>query len=163
MIYLSLDQAMRTTGWAIFENKELKQYGHFTIPSHHPIEQRLNEFMRELNDLYREYEFDELFFEDIQNQNNNETYKKLAYVQATIIIWCYNNNIKFYILSPSHWRSVLKERCGISFGRKREEQKQKAIELVQQFFSRMVTSDEADAICLGYAGVCEQGRTESAF
>lgn len=163
MIYLSLDQSLRTTGWAIFENKELKQYGHFTIPSHHPIEQRLNEFMRELNDLYREYEFDELFFEDIQNQNNNETYKKLAYVQATIVIWCYNNNIKFHILSPSHWRSVLKERCGISFGRKREEQKQKAIELVQQFFSRMVTSDEADAICLGYAGVCEQGRTESAF
>lgn len=163
MIYLSLDQSLRTTGWAIFENKELKQYGHFTIPSHHPIEQRLNEFMRELNDLYREYEFDELFFEDIQNQNNNETYKKLAYVQATIVIWCYNNNIKFHILSPSHWRSVLKERCGISFGRKREEQKQKAIELVQQFFSRMVISDEADAICLGYAGVCEQGRTESAF
>lgn len=163
MIYLSLDQSLRTTGWAIFEDKELKQYGHFTIPSHHPIEQRLNEFMRELNDLYREYEFDELFFEDIQNQNNNETYKKLAYVQATIVIWCYNNNIKFHILSPSHWRSVLKERYGISFGRKREEQKQKAIELVQQFFSRMVTSDEADAICLGYAGVCEQGRTESAF
>ena len=163
MIYLSLDQSLRTTGWAIFENKELKQYGHFTIPSHHPIEQRLNEFMRELNDLYREYEFDELFFEDIQNQNNNETYKKLAYVQATIVIWCYNNNIKFHILSPSHWRSVLKERCGISFGRKREEQKQKAIEFVQQFFARMVTSDEADAIALGYAGICEKDKTESAF
>lgn len=163
MIYLSLDQAMRTTGWAIFEDDELKKYGSFTIPSHHPIEQRLNEFMWELNNLYREYEFDELFFEDIQNQNNNETYKKLAYVQATIIIWCYNNNIKFSILSPSHWRSVLKERCGISFGRKREEQKQKAIEFVQQFFARMVSSDEADAICLGYAGICEQGRTESAF
>jgi len=163
MIYLSLDQAMRTTGWAIFEDDELKKYGSFTIPSHHLIEQRLNEFMRELNNLYREYEFDELFFEDIQNQNNNETYKKLAYVQATIIIWCYNNNIKFSVLSPSHWRSVLKERCGISFGRKREEQKQKAIEFVQQFFARMVSSDEADAICLGYAGICEQGRTESAF
>ena len=163
MIYLSLDQSLRTTGWAIFEDKELKQYGHFTIPSNHPIEQRLNEFMRELNNLYREYEFDELFFEDIQNQNNNETYKKLAYVQATIVIWCYNNNIKFHILSPSHWRSVLKERCGISFGRKREEQKQKAIELVQQFFARVVTSDEADAICLGYAGICDKEKEKSAF
>lgn len=163
MIYLSLDQAMRTTGWAIFEDDELKKYGSFTIPNHHPIEQRLNELMRELNNLYREYEFDELFFEDIQNQNNNETYKKLAYVQATIIIWCYNNNIKFHILSPSHWRSVLKERCGISFGRKREEQKQKAIEFVQQFFSKMVISDEADAIALGYAGICEKNRAESAF
>ena len=163
MIYLSLDQAMRTTGWAIFKDDELKKYGSFTIPSHHLIEQRLNEFMRELNNLYREYEFDELFFEDIQNQNNNETYKKLAYVQATIIIWCYNNNIKFHILSPSHWRSVLKEKYGIGFGRKREEQKQKAIEFVQQFFSRTVSSDEADAICLGCAGIRETGRTNSAF
>lgn len=163
MIYLSLDQAMRTTGWAIFENKDLKQYGNFTIPGNIPIEQRLNQFIRELNNLYREYEFDELFFEDIQNQNNNETYKKLAYVQATIIIWCYNNNIKFHILSPSHWRSVLKERCGISFGRKREEQKQTAIRFVEQWFKRIVTTDEADAICLGCAGILESKNTKSAF
>ena len=163
MIYLSLDQAMRTTGWAIFENKDLKQYGNFTIPGNIPLEQRLNQFIKELNDLYREYEFDELFFEDIQNQNNNETYKKLAYVQATIIIWCYNNNIKFHILPPSHWRSVLKERCGISFGRKREEQKQVAIQFIEQWFKKNVTTDEADAICLGYAGILESKNAQSAF
>ena len=119
--------------------------------------------MRELNNLYREYEFDELMFEDIQNQNNNETYKKLAYVQATIIIWCYNNNIKFHILSPSHWRSVLKERCGISFGRKREEQKAAAIRFVEEIFKVIATTDEADAIALGYAGVCEKSNNKSAF
>ena len=163
MIYLSLDQAMRTTGYSIFEGKRLVAYGSFTVSGSKPIEQRLNDFFQNLNTLYRQFEFDEVFFEDIQNQNNNETYKKLAYVQATIMIWCYNNDMRFHILSPSHWRKILKDECGVSFGRKREEQKQKAIEFVQQFFARMVSSDEADAICLGYAGICEKKRTESAF
>ena len=163
MIYLSLDQAMRTTGWAIFEDDELKKYGSFTIPSHHPIEQRLNEFMRELNNLYREYEFDELFFEDIQNQHNNETYKKLAYIQAAIILWCYFNDIKFSVLAPSHWRKIIKEKCGASFGKKREEQKEAAIQFVKDKLNIEVTSDEADAITLGYAGIIEKEQNKSAF
>lgn len=163
MIYLSLDQSLRTTGWAIFEDKKLLKYGTFTIPSHHPIEQRLNRFIQELNELYRQYEFNELFFEDIQNQNNNETYKKLAYIQATIIIWCYNNCINFKILSSSHWRSILKEKYKISFGKKREEQKQKAIDFVQENFGEIVSSDEADAICLGFAEIQEKNILKSAF
>lgn len=156
MIYLSLDQAMRTTGYSIFEDKRLVAYGSFTISGSKPIEQRLNDFFQNLNTLYRQFEFDEVFFEDIQNQNNNETYKKLAYVQATIMIWCYNNDIRFHILSPSHWRKILKDECGVSFGRKREEQKEAAIKFIKQTFDKDVTSDEADSIALGYAALLEK-------
>lgn len=163
MIYLGLDQSLRVTGWSIFKNDQLYDYGTFSIAANKPIEQRLNSILQELNSLYRQFEFDELFFEDIQNQNNNETYKKLAYVQATIIIWCYNNDIKFHILPPSHWRSILKEKCGISFGRKREEQKLAAIEFVNQTYGKTVTSDEADSICLTYAGIKEISANKNAF
>ena len=156
MIYLSLDQAMRTTGYSIFEGKRLVAYGSFTVSGSKPIEQRLNDFFQNLNTLYRQFEFDEVFFEDIQNQNNNETYKKLAYVQATIMIWCYNNDIRFHILSPSHWRKILKDECGVSFGRKREEQKEAAIKFIKQTFDKDVTSDEADSIALGYAALLEK-------
>ena len=167
MIYLSLDQAMRTTGYSIFEDKRLVAYGSFTISGSKPIEQRLNDFFQNfeqrlndffqnLNTLYRQFEFDEVFFEDIQNQNNNETYKKLAYVQATIMIWCYNNDMRFHILSPSHWRKILKDECGVSFGRKREEQKEAAIKFIKQTFDKDVTSDEADSIALGYAALLEK-------
>lgn len=156
MIYLSLDQAMRTTGYSIFEGKRLVAYGSFTVSGSKPIEQRLNDFFQNLNTLYRQFEFDEVFFEDIQNQNNNETYKKLAYVQATIMIWCYNNDMRFHILSPSHWRKILKDECGVSFGRKREEQKEAAIKFIKQTFDKDVTSDEADSIALGYAALLEK-------
>lgn len=161
--YLALDQALRKTGVAVFKDNKLFEHSTFEIKPTIPIEQRLTQFMAELNQLYNEYEFSELFFEDIQNQNNNETYKKLAYIQATIIIWCYSNNIRFHILSPSHWRKILKDNCGVSFGRKREEQKQAAIDFVKDKFHEEVTSDEADAICLGYAALQESAHTESAF
>jgi Holliday junction resolvasome RuvABC endonuclease subunit len=163
MIYLSLDQAARVTGWAVFDDKKLKEHGVFSIKSSLPIEQRLARFWQELNELKNKFEPNFIFFEDIQNQHNNETYKKLAYIQSAIILWCYFNNIKFSILHPSHWRKIIKEKCGISFVGKREAQKEAAIQFVKDNLNIDVTSDEADAITLGYAGIIEKERDKSAF
>lgn len=163
MIYLALDQALQTTGWAIFENDKLINHGHFSIPANKPIEQRLLSIMKNLSELENQFEFGNIFFEDIQSQQNKETYKKLAYVQAAIMIWCYNTGHKFTILSPSHWRSVLKDKYKISFGRARVEQKKAAQDLVRQQFNFEATEDECDAICIGLAGLIESQKTKSAF
>ena len=163
MIYLALDQALQTTGWAIFNDGQLVNHGHFSIPANKPIEQRLLMIMKKLSELENEFEFENLFFEDIQSQQNKETYKKLAYVQAAILIWCYNTNHKFTILSPSHWRSILKDKYKINFGRARAEQKKAAQELVRQRFQIEATEDECDAICIGLAGLIENQKTKSAF
>jgi len=157
---LALDQASRVSGYAVYDSKLLK-CGHFEIKSSLPIEQRMQEFMVQLNRLYREYSFDELVFEDIQLQAGNvKTYKTLAYIQATIIIWCYNNDIKYHIYSPSHWRSVIKEKCGITFGRKRAEQKKAAQDFIKEKFNIDATEDESDACCIGYAYLLDN---QSAF
>lgn len=103
--------------------------------------------------------FDYVAFEDIQNQANNETYKKLAYCQSAIYLWCYFNDIHCSTLGPSHWRSVL----GGNFGRKREEQKKAAIEYVRRACNKEVSSDEADAICIGLAYLKESKKNQSAF
>lgn len=163
MIYLSLDQSLNTTGYALFDDKTLIAYGKFNIPAAKPIEQRLNLFIKEIMKLEEEYHFKDIFFEDIQYQNNAETYKKLAFVQATLIIWCYNTSHKFTILAPSHWRSILKNNYKVNFGRSRQEQKQKAQELVQQTYQVKVSEDEADAICLGTAALKEKDNNKSAF
>lgn len=151
MKILALDQALGTTGVAIFENNELVHWGHFKTVSFKPVEERLCEIWKELNKLLNTYEFEYVVFEDIQKQNNQETYKKLAYVQAAIMIWCYNQNIKFTIYSPSHWRKILKETYNVSFGRKRDEQKKAAIDFINYKYQMIVSSDEADAICIGCA------------
>ena len=145
--FLALDQALQKTGWAYFDNGELVDYGCFNIDSSSPIGRRLAIFWDHLGKLHQEHEFEEVVFEGIQNQNNNETYKKLAYVQAAIMLWCYYKNIDYEILAPSEWRSKL----NYTFGKKREEQKANAINYVKDMINKEVTSDEADAICIGFA------------
>jgi Holliday junction resolvasome RuvABC endonuclease subunit len=161
MIYLSLDQALKTTGWAVFNNNNLVAFGTFNIPSAKPIEYRLNAMMKELCTLENTYNIEKIFFEDIQNQNNNETFKKLAYIQAAILIWCYSVNKPYAILSPSHWRKVLKDKYNISFGKNRQEQKAQAINFINDHYQLNVDSDTADAICLGIAGLIEENNNKN--
>jgi Holliday junction resolvasome RuvABC endonuclease subunit len=75
----------------------------------------------------------------------------------------FSSSIPIMELAPSHWRSIIKDKHGIKFGRSRAEQKQKAQDFVKEFFNKEVTEDEADAICLGLAGVLEDEKNRSAF
>ena len=160
MIVLALDQALKVTGYAVFQKDKLIKNGTFQIPAHKSMSQRLLNIVDNLNKIYADYEFDKIYFEDIQLQAANAlTFKHLAYVQATIIMWCGFNNIDYEILPASHWRKIL----GGKFGRKREEQKQHAVELVKYWYNIDVSSDEADAICLGRAGIQESKQNEVAF
>lgn len=160
MIVLALDQSLRSTGWAIFKNNKLIKADIFTVSKTAPMDRRLMEIQKQLTELYHEYEFEKLYFEDIQLQAGNAlTYKHLAYAQATIILWCGNMNIKYEILAPSHWRKIL----GGNFGRKRAEQKRHAIDLVQKWYGIEVSSDVADAICLGRAGIQESRKEVVGF
>lgn len=153
MTILALDQALGTTGWAVFEDDNLIAANSFTVSKTAPMDRRLLEIYKNITDLYHQYEFEKIYFEDIQLQAGNAlTYKHLAYVQSIIILWCGLLNIDYSISSPSHWRKIL----GGSFGRKRADQKRHAIELVQQWYGVEVSSDIADAICIGRAAIKEK-------
>lgn len=164
MRLLALDQASRVTGVAIFDDDKLVKYGIFEIKSNQELGKRLTQFLENLDKLYTAYHFDAIVYEDIQLQMGNvETYKKLAYVQAMILFWCDKHEKNLYCLSPSHWRKVLKDKYGMSWGRKRAEQKQTAIDFIQEHYEKEVDSDTADAICIGCAANIEINKTESAF
>lgn len=164
MRLLALDQASRVTGVAIFNDDKLVKYGTFEIKSNQELGKRLTQFLENLDKLYAAYHFDAVAYEDIQLQMGNvETYKKLAYIQAMILFWCEKHEKNLYCLSPSHWRKVLKDTYGMSWGRKRAEQKQTAIDFIQEHYKKEVDSDTADAICIGCAANIEINKTESAF
>ena len=164
MMLLALDQASRVTGWALFKDDKLKAEGKFSLSPSLSIGDRLAEFYNNLSKLFGNHNFNELAFEDIQLQAGNvKTYKMLAMIQAMAILWCTHHNIKYHILSPSHWRKTLKEQCGVEWGRKRNEQKQSAIDFIKQKYNLDVGSDEADAICLGTAHILESKQNASAF
>lgn len=160
MVILGLDQALGVSGWAVFKNGQLIAADSFTIPKNKTMDLRLMALQKEITELYHEYEFEKVYFEDIQLQAGNAlTYKHLAYAQAAIILWCGNMNIDYEVLAPSHWRKVL----GGNFGRKRADQKRHAIELVEKWTGLTVSSDVADAICIGKAGIQESRKGKVAF
>ena len=164
MIFLALDQALQTTGYAIFEDNELIKWGIFSTTPSLPIEERLYTIQQELTKLDQYYNIGHVFFEDTQKQANLDTYKRLCYVQSVIMVWCRNRGgIKYTILSPSHWRKLLKDKYKINWGRKREEQKQAALKWVRQEYEGKFTTDSADAICIGRAGLLELNQNRSAF
>lgn len=143
--FLALDQSLNTSGWAIYKEGELVNSGTFTTDKKSDEGSKIGEIFIWLCSMHNEYEFEHLVFEDVQNQQNENTYKKLSRVQGAIIAWCEIQGIDYDILAPSHWRSVL----GGSWGRKRDEQKAHAVEYASSVSGREVGSDEADAICIG--------------
>ena len=164
MRLLALDQASRVTGVAIFDDDKLIKYGTFEIKSNQELGKRLTQFLENLDKLYAAYHFDAVAYEDIQLQMGNvETYRRLAYIQAMILFWCEKHEKNLYCLSPSHWRKILKDKYGMSWGRKRVEQKQTAIDFIQEHYKKEVDSDTADAICIGCAANIEINKNKSAF
>lgn len=162
--YLSIDQALQVSGFAVFnEKQELIKNGVFKTKNEDDIEKRLATIIKNLDMLFNEYSFVHIYFEDCQQQQNAQTYHKLSMVKATILLWCYFNNIPYTILAPSHWRSLIKEKYNISFGRSRKEQKKACQDFIDNIFNLKVSEDEADAIAIGVAGFIEENKNKSAF
>lgn len=161
MYSFAFDQSLKVTGWAYFEDDILKDCGQFEVDPTLDIDDRLAQFQEEVGKIANTAAKDtQIFFEDIQMQMGNvKTYQRLAYTQAAMLLFCNVNDYKYNILSPSHWRKVI----GGKWGRKREEQKQHAINFVKEKYNIEVGSDVADAICIGYAGLQEQKQEQEGF
>mgnify|MGYP003301858425 CR=1 FL=1 len=97
MKYLAIDNALAVSGWAIFEDKKLVEWGKFTTKATDPIEERLGQIIDNLDILYFKYKFDMVLFEDCQAQSNRnlQTYHKLY--------WLYFDQVKnLYILNYNY-------------------------------------------------------------
>lgn len=70
MIILALDQSTRISGWSVFEDKELKDFGHWTEISD-SIGKRILNISNHIKDLINKYDPDLVVFENIQLQNRN--------------------------------------------------------------------------------------------
>lgn len=142
---LALDQSSHITGWAIFKNGKLDKYGKFSIEDEN-LGVRLTKLREEINNLIDIYKPNEVVYEEIQEQNNIQTFKVLAQVQGVILELLNSLNIPYSIMPSATWKSAL----GIK-GRARAEQKRNAQQYVENNYNIKVIQDIADAICIGIA------------
>lgn len=146
MRILALDQSSVTTGYSIFDDGQLIDYGKFKLTDEH-VGQRLVKYKKKIAELIEKYDVDEVAFEDIQMQNqinNVYTFKVLAEIYGVTEEYLSEQGHSYQVISSNTWKSEL----GIK-GKKRDEQKRNCQEYVLQHYGQKVTQDEADAIAIG--------------
>lgn len=105
---------------------------------------RLTHIRDKISSLIEQYNPDLIAFEDIQLQQNVETFKVLAHVFGIVWELAEELHIKNESILAGAWRKGL----GI-IGRTRPEQKKNAQRWVYNNFNLSVSEDAADAICIG--------------
>lgn len=151
-IVLSLDQSTTATGWGLFREGKLKEYGVYK-PSgdrNERIEKTRVWVQARIEELAKEENVElHLVIEDIQMQRNVETFKSLAHLQGVIInVGFQKKQSKEIDQSAVYYSSAWKSSCNIK-GKKREEQKANAHKYVLDKFGFDAPEDACDAICLG--------------
>lgn len=141
---LSLDQATHNTGYAIFEDGNLLTYGVIQAEGKDCTDRIMNTCDK-VADMVLMYGIEEAVIEGIEYRNNMKTYAQLANLQGALFRVFHESRIGVDVLSPATWRSAV----GIHPAKKREVQKQAAMDLVHDMLGRAVSDDEADAILQG--------------
>ena len=144
---LAIDQASVTSGFAVFKDGELVDYGKFTF-NDDVIAERLVKIRAKVLELIEQHDIDEVAFEDIQMQgnvaNNVQTFKILSEVFGVISETLQEKKMKYTVVMSGTWKSTL----GIK-GRTRPEQKRNAQEYVLNTYNVKAIQDVCDAICIG--------------
>ena len=148
MRILALDQSSRITGWALFENDELQEYGKFDVSSTQDLGERLHQIRCIVKDMINKLQVEKVILEDIymdgQRVNNVQTFKALAEVFGVLYELCIDLNLPVDAVLAGTWKSTL----GIK-GKTRPEQKRAAQAWVAENYGIKATQDETDAICIG--------------
>ena len=154
---LALDQASRTSGYAIFQEGRLIASGTFTYDDS-DFSLRLVKIRNKVISLIEEYNITKILLEDIQLQgqtNNVTTYKALAEVLGVLEELARELNIPHELVHSQTWKSTL----GIK-GRDRATQKRNAQAFITEVYGLKVSQDQSDAICIGTHYI---NSTKSAF
>ena len=153
MNILSLDLSTKSSGWAFFENGELKDHGCITSASTDVIK-RIHIMTNGIAEILDKYFIDKVVVEEVRPEGgygvgNTKTHRALMWLQAATAFLLHDNypKIELDYIYPSSWRANI----GIKNGRgiKRTTLKEADIAFVKEKYDIMVNDDEADAICIG--------------
>lgn len=157
---LALDQSSHTTGYAIFRDNYPVVVSHFDAEGKE-LGDRLVWIRNKIIFLIKEYDIDEVVFEDIQLQDMNgdkttgiKTFKILAEVFGVVYELLTELEIDFTIVPPVVWKATFK-----IAGKGRKIEKQLAQKYVLNTYKLNCTEDEADAVCIG-AHIVKKAQSE---
>lgn len=154
MKILSLDLSTKSSGWAVFKDGILLDYGCISSSSTDLLK-RINIMLDGIKEILNKHnDIDKVYAEEVRPENglqNLKTHRALMWLQGVVALEIYNFNkkIELELIYPSSWRASI----GIKTGRgiKRTSLKEKDMQFVKENYNLDVNDDIADAICIGYA------------
>ena len=146
---LALDQASITTGYTIFQDGKIIKVSHFTC-SGNDLGERLEQIRNNIISLIKEYDIDEVVFEDIQLQDVEgsrekgvKTFKILAEAFGTVHELLTEIKMPYSVALPIKWKAHFK-----IAGKGRTQEKKMAQAYVLKNYNIKCTEDEADSLCI---------------
>ena len=162
MKVLSIDGSTKSTGFALFDGKELKHYKCVTASSS-DLATRIKKMVFALDEILSKNKVDIIVLEEVrpeQGLQNIKTHKALMYLQGAFYLLIQERfkHIKIEYLYPNEWRS----KCGIKTGAgvRRSSLKPLDIKFVKETYGLDVNDDIADAIGIGHAYIYENSEPE---
>jgi Holliday junction resolvasome RuvABC endonuclease subunit len=155
---LALDNATEKLGLSIYDNGKLVYYTLLTFSGNFDF--RITKIFEIVNDvMINNWKPDYIVMEDIQYQNNYQTYKKLAMLLGVLTVAAKRAKLDYRIIAPVQWRSHYQ------ITGKRDDIKRKAVQLVKTMYNIDVIDDIAEAILIGHyiADIKYQESFEPAF
>ena len=142
---LALDQATKVTGYSIFDDKKLIQYGTFETNLEDEIA-RDSSIKTCLLSIIDSWKPDLVGIEGIQYEERFgvTTFETLARLQGILLETLFWEKIPYKICPTNTWRA----HCGVK-GRTRIDKKRSMQNIVKQQYDVTVSDDEADAIGIG--------------
>ena len=157
MRILALDMSTKSTGVAIFQDKEFLAKACVTASST-DLFKRIHKMVDSIDAIVTDTVIDVVVMEEVipDHSKNTNTFKALMYLQAAVMMMLHDKHptVKTELIYPGSWRS----QAGIKTGRgvKRETLKDADIRRAKEVFGiTQLNDDEADACLLGgvYAGM----------
>ena len=163
MTILALDISTTSTGYAVFENKNLISYGIIAPPG--KTITRIEKIAEEVNLLMLEYHPDVIYAEEPEPafvKNNIDVYRKLTFAHGAIAIVLNHYQKEMILCSSSHWR----KQVGIKTGRGITRAQLKPIDIAKanEIFKLDTKNDDlADAVLIGWSYILEHEADECAW
>ena len=167
---LGLDMATKKTGFCLMNNdRTIERFGLIRTESSE-TKDRMKEIYQNIKSIIEQNNVTHVVLEDVpvNNHNNLKTGKDLCILQGAILSLCFKHNIPYKFYAPSSWRSIIGTYDGTRQGMKREVQKQKAVDKVNEIYNlnfiynktetktKHTDDDKAEAICLALAYITER-------
>lgn len=166
MKILGLDLATKKAGYCIMDsNKNIINVGLLRTESSE-TKDRMEELYFKIGNIIKENsDIEIVVFEDVpvNTHNNIKTGKDLSILQGVILSLVFQNNLKYKMYNPSAWRSKIGTYDGTRQGMKRDVQKRKSVEMVNNIYNldyvynetetktRTTDDDKAEAILIARA------------